>query len=249
MKSFVASLMATLMLLAGGAREAVAQDGPADPINKVIWDMFQMHQGKTLCVSSTTTLTAVRAAVLDHLKLGVSDTVNSQTIALALWKLLPCPFSPQRDELRPATAVDVEGSWLFPEGSQKLRVGPRSAQGSPAGPLRVRCDAVGYFPGGELRHAIIAGTPKCPFDKASDLDVARKNPRVSSWSMLRDGRLGVARTDVPNHIEEWDIYAVQTPFVFNDVPFTAGDLVAYVRRENGNEVGAATQFRHLQRLP
>jgi hypothetical protein len=42
---------------------------------------------------------------------------------------------------------------------------------------------------------------------------------------------------------------VQTPFTFNDVQFTAGDLVAYVRRENGNEVGAATQFRHLQRLP
>ena len=81
------------------------------------------------------------------------------------------------------------------------------------------------------------------------MDVARKNPIVSRWSMVRDGRVGVARTDVQNHIEEWDIYVVTQPFAFRELKLQPGELVAYIRRENGNEVGAATQFRHLQRLP
>lgn len=115
--------------------------------------------------------------------------------------------------------------------------------------MPVKCDAVGYYPDGELRHAMSAGKSKCPFEKAADLEDARKNPRVASWSVLRDGRISVSRTDVANHIEEWDVYAVTSPFSVYDVQFAVGDLVAYVRRENGNEVGAATQFRHLQKLP
>ena len=95
----------------------------------------------------------------------------------------------------------------------------------------------------------MSGKVECPFRKASDMDVARRNPVVSTWSMLRDGRVSVARTDVQNHIEEWDIYAVTQAFEFREIKLQPGDLVAYVRRENGNEVNAATQFRHLQRLP
>lgn len=63
------------------------------------------------------------------------------------------------------------------------------------------------------------------------------------------GRVGVARTDVADHVEEWDVFLVMAPFVFDEVAFSAGDLVAYVRKEDGNDMGIATQFRHLRRLP
>ena len=90
-----------------------------------------------------------------------------------------------------------------------------------------------------MRHAIVAGVPRCPFEAAA----------VASWALLRDGRVGVTRTDVASHVEEWDVYVVQRAFEFRDIAFREGDLVAYARRENGNDVGAAMQFRHLQRLP
>jgi len=80
------------------------------------------------------------------------------------------------------------------------------------------------------------------------MDIARKNPLVSTWKLLRAGRIGVTRTDVANHIEEWDVYTVLTSFDMFGVNFETGDLLAYIRKENGNELGAATQFRHLKRL-
>lgn len=249
MKSTLAATLTAVALLCGTASTSLAQEAPSDPLNKFIFEMFQMHHGKTLCVDASTSLNAVRKTLTDHMQAKVAETATPQAVATAMWQLFPCPFSPLRAELRPAKADDIVGSWLFPEGSQKLRRGPRLNQASPTRPLRVKCDAVGYFPNGELRHAVVAGVPKCPFEASADLDVARKNPRVSSWAMLREGRLGVTRTDVVGHIEEWDVFAVAAPFTFDEVRFAAGDLVAYVRRENGNEIGAATQFRHLQRLP
>lgn len=89
----------------------------------------------------------------------------------------------------------------------------------------------------------------CPFLLADDLEVARRCPKVSTWAMTDVGRVDVARTDVAHHVEAWEVFLVTTPFVFDEVDFSAGDLLAYVRRENGNDVGMATQFRHLQRLP
>ena len=84
--------------------------------------------------------------------------------------------------------------------------------------------------------------------QAADLDAARKNPQVSTWTLLEEGRIAVTRTDVAGHVEEWDVFTVTRPFVLQEVTFAEGDLAAYIRRENGNAVGAATQFRHLQRL-
>lgn len=250
MKSTTLAFLLAFSFLGLNTQTSFAQEIQPDPLSKFLQDMFQMHQGKTLCSDGTASLKSIRANVANYLKVnGLVATATPPVVATALWTLYPCPFSPFRSELRPATANDIEGVWLFPEGSQKLRFGPNSSQKSPAGPLPVKCDAVGYYSNGELRHAVIAGQAKCPFEKAADLDVARKNPRVSNWSLLRDGRIGVTRTDVANHIEEWDVYSVVTPFSVNDVQFVAGDLIAYVRRENGNEAGVATQFRHLQRLP
>lgn len=230
-------------------QEIQAQETVQDPMNKLIMEMAQTHQGKTLCLANPVQAQTIRANVSNYLRTtSPLNTVTSQTIMATIWTLYPCPFSPYRPELRPAKMPDIEGVWLFPESSQKLRFGPNSTKQSPAGRIPVKCDAVGYYPNGELRHAIIAGQTNCPFEKASDLDMARKNPRVSSWVLLRDGRISVTRTDVINHIEEWDVYTVIAPFSFHDVQFNSGDLIAYVRRENGNEVGAATQFRHLKRL-
>jgi hypothetical protein len=66
--------------------------------------------------------------------------------------------------------------------------------------------------------------------------------------MPREGRVRVTRTDVADHIEEWDIYSVTAPFSLANMDFKAGDLIAYLRREKGNDINAATEFRHLQRL-
>ena len=206
-----------------------------------------MNQDKSMCIDDPHSST-VRMNLIAYLrKMGEQNSVTPKELAIAMWALYPCPFSPFRSELRLATEKDLEGVWLFPESSQKLRFPLKSGRQSPAGPVPVKCDAVGYYPNGELRHAIITGQTACPFAKATDLDVARKN-LVSTWTLLRPGRISVTRTDVANHIEEWDVFSVVTPFSFNDVQFSVGDLVAYVRRENGNDVGAATQFRHLKRL-
>lgn len=95
----------------------------------------------------------------------------------------------------------------------------------------------------------MASVPECPYKRAADIDAVRGLPRVVSWALLRDGRISVTRTDVPNHIEEWDAYAVIAPFSFGDVLFVPGELVTYRRRDKGNEFGAASEFQHLQRLP
>src|SRR5713101_4972065 len=237
------------IVLAALAGSALGQESPRDPMSKLIWNMFKAHEGKTLCLVEPITFERIRAGVVEQLKSdGAMETVTAQAVAVALWTRHPCPFSPFRSELRPASAQEIEGVWLFPESSQKYRSGPRSNKQLPTGPLPVKCDAVAYYPNGELRHAVIAGQLACPFRKASDMDAARANPRVSNWAMLRDSRLSVTRTDVQHHIEEWDVYVVSAPFKAYTMQFEPGDLVSYVRRENGNEVNAATQFRHLKRL-
>jgi len=206
------------------ATGALAQSAPQDSFAKFVTDFFNQHEGNTVCFERPTSLAEIRATLAEHFKgTDLSRGVSGQDVASGLWTRYPCPFSPFRPELRPATAKDIEGVWLFPESSQKYRFGPRSTRVPPSGPNNpVKCDAVGYYPGGELRHAVIAGQVQCPFRRASDMDVARKNPIVSRWSMVRDGRVGVARTDVQNHIEEWDIYVVTQPFAFRELKLQPG---------------------------
>jgi hypothetical protein len=226
---------------------------PAQPAQMDVFidGMLQMHRDSTLCVEQSVPTAAIRQQLVAFLQAtGAQGTVTPQALAMAMWARFPCPFSPLRNGLRPATTRDIEGVWLFPETSQKLRFPPRSSRQSPAGRAPVKCDAVGYYPGGELRHAVIAGqAATCPFARAADVEAARRHPGVSTWTMPGAGRVVVARTDVANHVEAWDIFLVTAPFLFDGVAFSAGDLVAYVREENGNDLGMATQFRHLQRLP
>jgi hypothetical protein len=230
---------------------ALAQAKPPDELTKFISGMFDLHWGTTLCTAGEPSLPAIRAAVVEQLKTSNTprEAIDPDVIAVALWSRFPCPFSPYRPELRPAAAQDVEGAWLFPESSQRLRYGPRTPRSkSPAGRLPVKCEAVYYAPGGELKHAMIAGQPKCPFETTADLGALRDAPRIAGWSLLRDGRIGITPAGAAEPVEEWDVYAVVAPFTFEGVRFAAGDLVEYARKEKGNEVGAVSQFRHLQRL-
>jgi hypothetical protein len=80
------------------------------------------------------------------------------------------------------------------------------------------------------------------------MQAMRGLPRVQSWSILSNGRIKISRTDVPTQFEEWEIYAVQSSFEFFAIKFAVGDLVAYLRRHPGNEINAATTFRHFQPL-
>lgn len=244
----VRELAISVVLALGAVGGAQAQTAQMD---QFIEDMLHMHRGSTLCIEKSSSTDAIRQQLVAFLQAtGARSTVTPQALAMAMWANFPCPFSPLRNGLRPAATQDIEGVWLFPEASQKLRFPPRSSLQSPAGLAPVKCDAVGYYPDGELRHAVVAGqATTCPFARAADLEVARRHPRVSTWTMPGAGRVVVARTDVANHVEAWDIFLVTAPFLFDEVAFSAGDLVAYVRKENGNDLGIATQFRHLRRLP
>ncbi|HEX5126527.1 MAG TPA: hypothetical protein VFW00_07280 [Rhodocyclaceae bacterium] len=111
----------------------------------------------------------------------------------------------------------------------------------------IKCEGVSYGENGELLVAEVSGALPCPTVK--DMKAIGAMPKVESWALLRDGRVRVDRTDISNHIEEWDVFVVEAPFYFAQTKFAAGDLVAYLRRGKGNDFNVATMFRHLQRMP
>ena len=261
MKSILPRLLVAI-LFAASAAQGLAQekDKEADKekesriaqMDKFILDMFKAHQGKTLCMLGDVPVGKVRGMVIERLKatgVGAGQSAAQEQVEKAIWSLFPCPFSPYRAEVLPATAKDVEGVWLFPHDAQPYRYGPNSAQQPTSPDQAIACEAVGYYPKGELRTgAVMGANTTCPFKKAADLAAARKRPRVTSWEMVTNGRLKVTRTDVKDYIEEWDVYAVTKPFQALNLEIKAGDLIAYLRRTKDNDVNAATEFRHLQRL-
>lgn len=243
MRYFFTLVLSTALVSASHAQEP-------DPLTKLVTEMFRVHGSKTLCLPPTgASVDSIRSSVLTRLRLdGPLENATGEKAAEALWRLYPCPFAPSRPEVRVAKSTDIEGAWIFPKNSQILRRGPRASQGALTGNLAIDCEAVGYFANGELRTVIIAGQNKCPFESAQELEQLRKNPRVSSWNFIRDGRLSITRTDVSDHIEEWDMYTVIGDFDFSGIQFSTGDLIAYARRSKGNIVGASTEFRHLKPL-
>lgn len=231
------------------AAEAKLKEAAAQ-LDKFILDMFNAHQGNTLCMLGNAPVPVVRGLVVEQLKAaGVTGSATQQQVETAVWTAFPCPFSPLRAELLRATAKDIEGAWLFPYDSQPYRYGPKSPA-QPTDPAKaIACEAVAYFPGGELRTGVVMGAKsKCPFRKAADLNPARKAPRVASWAMVADGRVRVTRADNKDYVEEWDIYLVTKGFQALNMEIKAGDLVSFQRRSANNDVNAATEFRHLQRL-
>jgi hypothetical protein len=243
-------LAVTCMGFAFGSSPVVAQQGSNDLVSKVIISLFKDHNRKFLCLSENSSLPAIRAAVeadLSRMPAGSAESENA--IASVIYTKYPCPFSPIGKAVRPASAKDIEGVWLFPETSQRLRFGPDSPLWQKHAALPIKCEAVAYYDNAEARVVQIVGQMPCPFSSARDMDVSRRNPKVSNWSLPRDGRLKIDRTDVPGHIEEWDIFVAESPFQVANITINAGDLLAYLRREQGNEFNASTTFRHLKRLP
>ena len=233
-----------------GSLPVVAQQPPNDLVSKVIINLFKDHNRKYLCLVENSSLPAIRAAVeADLSRMPAASFESENAIATVVYTRYPCPFSPNGKAVRPANANDIAGVWLFPEASQRLRFGPDSPMWQKQAALPIKCEAVAYYENAEARNAQIAGQMACPFFSAKDMDVSRRNPKVATWSLPRDGRLKIDRTDVPGHVEEWDIFLVEIPFQVANITINAGDLVAYLRRERGNEFNASTIFRHLMRLP
>lgn len=223
-------------------------DKPSDPLSNFLQEMFQMNEGKTLCSTDDLKLNEKRTLVITLLQArGMMNSATNEEIASAAWTLFPCPFSPYRSELKPIKEADIHGIWLFAESYQPLRYGRNRKLTKEAVPIK--CEAVSYYANSELRNAQFGGAKPCPFKRASDLDYARKLPKVSSWQLVRPGRIAVNRTDVTNHIEEWDTYVVTASFQINEFKFEKGELVQYLRRTQKNKFNASSQFRHLKRLP
>jgi hypothetical protein len=202
-----------------------------------------------VCASDGVTIQTLGDITLRYLKvIAPTGQVSNEMVQSALVTLFPCPFGPFRKELAPAKSAEVNGVWVFPTASQVFRLPPKSPAKVPTAPAPVNCDALAFYEKGEMRSAIVAGQGACPFKKASDMDSSRKTPRVMTWSMLSDGRMGVSRSDVKGHIEEWDVLSVKQPFEQYGVKFLAGDLVMYLRRSEKNSLNISQEFRHLQRL-
>lgn len=244
-------LIAIFLLVAGG-NIATAQEVPMDHEEQIILSTLQKFDEQLVC-DVIYPLSMIRSQVDAYLlKQGMPP--SDDAIAKAMYTLFPCPFSPYSDyaarDYRPALAKDIEGAWLYPETSQKLRYGPKSPMWSKVKALPIKCEAVVYHPDGVVLHAQIAGKMECKFSSATDIEnVFRSYPKVESWKMVSDGRIKIFRADIQNHIEEWDVFVVTRPHQRYGVKFNAGDLVAYMRREKGNEYNVATLFWHLQRLP
>jgi hypothetical protein len=225
-----------------------ARSQTQDLADSALLSAFQRDNAKLLCLSKAGSLKETRELLNPYIKdIDVTDEASYSALAIAVYTAFPCPFSPSRRELRAATRGDVVGTWLVPAPSGKLRHGPKSRAWAPTpGMAPIKCEGVSYHESGEYRVMHVRGDFACP--DAGRMQSMRSMPRVSSWTVLPNGRVKITRTDFPAHFEEWEIYAVRSAFEYLDVKFAAGDLVAYLRREPGNDINAVTTFRHLQPL-
>ncbi|KIF82826.1 hypothetical protein [Noviherbaspirillum autotrophicum] len=226
-----------------------AQERNADAVDKVIASLFAKQSGKFLCLSQNESHATIRTTVMNSLKgVDLKDKASQDTISKVIYTKFPCPFSPDRPELRPARIEDIKGMWLFPVASQRYRYGPQSPLWeSRAGLPPIRCEAIVYGANGRMAIDQAVGSAACPTsEKMRKLEA---QPKGESWSFIRDGRIRVDRTDAPNDFEEWDLFVVEKNFDFAGTTFRKGDMVEYRRREKGNEFNVATMFRHLQKMP
>jgi hypothetical protein len=250
-------LLASLLAVApaASAQDKPAASGPSagervSPIGKFILDAFRSQGNRTLCSVGDLPVSKFEERVLQELGAKAGDSVGQDQIEKALWKVFPCPFSPYRPELIPASAKDLEGAWLYPHESQPYRYGALSPLQPKTAAEAVSCEVIGFYAGGEMRTGRIPGAnAKCPFQMASDLDPARKRPRTQNWAIGTAGQLKVTRTDQKDYVEEWDVFQVTKTFQALNMEIRAGDLVAYKRREKGLDPNVSTEFLHLQRLP
>lgn len=229
---------------------AIAQNQPTtDLAESALLSVFQRDASNTVCAPRNASLKEMRALFDPYTKgIDLNNQASYPTLAQAVYTAFPCPFSPLRAELKPAVQEEMLGNWLFPDASLRLRHGPKSPAWQPPSPNipHIKCEGVMFNESGEYRVAQIRGQFACP--TAASMQAMRSLPAVQSWSTLPNGRVKISRTDVPAQFEEWEIYSVKAPFELFSIKFAVGDLVAYLRRHPGNEIGATTTFRHLQPL-
>ena len=237
-------LVATAILFA----HVLSQAQITDVADGALVSAFQRDNGKLLCTSNGGSLREMRERLNSYIKdIDATKESSYPVLAAAVYTAFPCPFSPVREELKVATKSDLIGTWIVPVLSGKFRHGPRSSAWSanPALPP-IKCEGISFCESGEYRVMQIRGNFDCPTPEK--MQAMHTMPKVQSWEILPSNRVKISRTDVPAHIEEWDIFSVKTGFDLFGVTFAAGDLVAYLRREPGNEINAATTFRHLAPL-
>ena len=237
-----------LILFSNG--QLFAQTDPKEQVQKLVDQMFERHEGVTLCRENDRTPEFYSLLTINYLIYGKKNTSpNESELVSAVWTLFPCPFRPNINFVSFAKEQDILGVWIFPETSQHLRFGEKSTQKSPTHPLKVNCEAIGYFNGGEYRTILSAGKQSCIINDRTQVLKSRNLPKVSNWHLLKDGRVRITRTDVKKHVEEWDIFIVNKKFSYKGVTFNQGDLISYLRKEKNNEIyNASTQFRHLIKM-
>ncbi len=227
-----------------------AQPSKSDVADQAIAAAFGRDNRVLLCLDQGKTHQDIRAK-LDPL-LGNIDPAKDESfrpILAVIYTAFPCPFSPVRPELERATAQEVIGSWIFAQPSMVLRHGPNSpAWRRPAGLPPIACEAILIEEDGTYRVMQVSGSNPCPTNESEVSEKFGSLPKVSSWKLEVGQRFRVDRSDVPSQFEEWDVFSVKTSFAVGQIKFNEGDLVGYFRRDQRNEMGAATMFRHLQRL-
>lgn len=236
------------------ALPSTAQDLPStrsDSFGQFTEEVKAKHNLRSMCIHSSMTTEEIRGLVMGYaISHGAKKVLDADMVMRALWHHFPCPFPSDIPELRTPTQEEVTGAWIFPTSSQLLRYTSRDNTVSPmGGTTPVQCEALALLPDGEHDQVYFMVTNEaCPYKKASDLKRFREEVRITSWSLSKDGILKVTHTDKPDHLEEWEVRMVVTPFTIVDVNFEKGDLVTYLRRHLGNDVWASTEFRHLKRM-
>lgn len=245
-----AALAAVPLLVQGQELRMDAPVASMDIFRGVISQVGNGQNGLGLCLGSGDSVGSVRLVVEVELKrVGVEGLPTPNQVLAAMRARFPCPFTPYVSGFRPAGLADLEGAWTFAGQSARFMFPPRSAAWTAERALPLKCEAVGYFPDGEARTIEFRGSAACPMLAAGDFAPARSLPRVATWSVPTAGRLVLTRSDVPDHVEEWEVFVVDTGFDFAGVAFRAGDLVQYLRKSPGVASIYAMKFRHLQRLP
>ncbi len=257
MRIALAAILACIAAL--GAPLTRAQSGSQAPLppkpqtfsEAVLFDIFERANRDLVCLEKNMEPAELVQALRPRLAALSADERDSiHTVSKLVYTTFPCPFSPQRPELRPATREDLIGYWLFPEASLNFKFGPNSSQWQqyPAS-TPWKCEGISFLASG--RYQVMAGLGRnfqCPTPKT--MEDLQALPQVQSWTVLPGGNIRITRTDVPEAWEEWEIYQVVTPFTFQPLgkSFGQGDLLAYRRVSQGNRLNIAEQFRHLQRM-
>ena len=220
--------------------------------------MLDNHQNKTICISEPTTYSSIKRDMLHYLNQNSSPRyLSTADITSILWKIYPCPFSSNRPELRPVNEADLYGVWQMPSASQSLRFPALLVKPEMFKMLQqIECDIYGYFADGEARNIQMGKMQdleqfgvklKCP-QSIKDMEAFRLTPTKTHWKLNSANRIVMTRLDMPERIEEWESFIVTRAFTEQGVSFSVGDMLQYLRLENGNNVGAASQFRHLVKL-